>query len=118
MQKASNAVTFDLLKKSQEYSEEILKGLKAGTSHFHAVQYMKDLLLGNNFQEIKEVDTWNLEGGKGYFFTRNFSTIVAFVLGNKCNEGVSVYKIIGCHTDSPCIKLAPSNKIDNKLGTQ
>jgi len=79
---------------------------------------MKDLLAGNSFEEIKEIDAWKLEGGKGYYFTRNNSTIVAFVTGNKCSEGVSVYKIIGCHTDSPCIKLAPSNKIDNKFGTQ
>lgn len=118
MEKASNGVTFNLLQQGREYAETILKGLKASTSHFHGVQYMKDLLAGNDFTEIKEIDAWNLVPGKAYFFTRNQSTIIAFVMGDKCAEGPSVYKIIGCHTDSPVIKLAPSNKAENKSGSQ
>ena len=56
--------------------------------------------------------------GSSYFFTRNHSTIVAFTLGNKVNQGVDLFKIVGCHTDSPVLKLAPHTKIDNKLGCQ
>jgi aspartyl aminopeptidase len=63
-------------------------------------------------------DKWNLTPGKSYFFTRNQATIVAFSLGNKCNEGVDLLKIVGCHTDSPCLKLAPVSKVDNKAGFQ
>lgn len=63
-------------------------------------------------------DKWNLTPGKSYFFTRNQATIVAFSLGNKCNEGVDLFKIVGCHTDSPCLKLAPVSKVDNKAGFQ
>jgi aspartyl aminopeptidase len=60
-----------------------------------------------------------LEGGKGYYFTRNNSTLVAFTIGkNATQNGASLYKIIGCHTDSPVLKLAPVTKIDNKGGYQ
>ena len=52
-----------------------------------------------------------------YYYTRNVSTIVAFVVGKQCKpDGPSVFKIVGCHTDSPCIKLAPHNKVENKFG--
>jgi aspartyl aminopeptidase len=43
---------------------------------------------------------------------------VAFTLGNKVKQGVDLYKIIGCHTDSPVLKLAPVAKLENKCGFQ
>ena len=79
---------------------------------------MKDQLIANGFAEIKEQDKWNLESGKSYFCTRNKSTIVAWTLGNKVHEGVDLFKIVGCHTDSPVLKLAPHTKLNNKCGFQ
>ena len=105
-----------LLGEARTYSSEILKGLAAGVSHFHAVGYIKDQLKNNGFIEIYEQDKWTLEGGKSYFTTRNHSTIVAWTLGKKVNEGIDLFKIVGCHTDSPVIKLAPHTKFDNKCG--
>lgn len=64
-------------------------------------------------------DAWKLEAGKGYFFTRNNSTIVAFNVGAKAAEtGVSMFKILGCHTDSPVLKLAPVSKAGDRAGYQ
>jgi aspartyl aminopeptidase len=116
MQKAgiSNA----LLTEGRTYATEILKGLTSGTSHFHAVKFMTDKLAANDFIEIKEQDKWSLTPGKSYFFTRNQSCIVAFTLGSQTAEEIELFKAIGCHTDSPVIKLAPHSKVDNKLGFQ
>ena len=50
--------------------------------------------------------------------TRNQSCVIAFTLGTKTAEGIDFFKAIGCHTDSPVIKLAPHSKVDNKLGYQ
>ena len=115
---AKTAITHALLKEGRDYSERIVKGLTAGVSHFHAVHYLKEELKTNGFNEIKEVDKWNLTAGQSYYFTRNHSTVVAFTLGNKVNEGVDLFKIFGCHTDSPVLKLAPHSKVDNKYGFQ
>jgi aspartyl aminopeptidase len=77
------AISNHLLSEAKTYSTEILKGLTAGVSHFHAVGYIKDQLKGNGFIEIHEQDKWALEGGKSYFCTRNHSTIIAWTLGKK-----------------------------------
>lgn len=70
------------------------------------------ILISINFR-----DKWNLEGGKSYYFSRNNSTIVAFTLGNNVSaEGISLFKIVGCHTDSPVFKLAPTTKLNDKSG--
>jgi len=62
-------------------------------------------------------DEWKLEGGKSYYFTRNNSTLVAFIVGNQAQQsGVSLFKIIGCHTDSPVLKLAPITKMNDRAG--
>ena len=104
-------VTQELLTEAREYSREILIGLNAAVSHFHAVNYCKSLLANNGFTEIKETEKWDLESGKGYYFTRNGSTICAFLTGAKCKqEGVHMFKIVGCHTDSPVLKIAPRSK--------
>ena len=64
-------------------------------------------------------DQWKLEAGKGYYFTRNNSTLVAFNIGHKAaSEGVSMFKIVGCHTDSPVLKLSPVSKLNDRAGFQ
>jgi aspartyl aminopeptidase len=104
-------ITKELLHESREYAKQILLGLNASPSHFHAVNYCKDLLRLNGFTELKETAKWDLEAGKGYYFTRNGSTICAFLSGTQVIEKpVSSFKIIGCHTDSPVLKVAPCSK--------
>jgi aspartyl aminopeptidase len=68
---ATQKISFQLLKQGREYSERVLKGLQAGISHFHAVEYMKAELKEQGFRELKEVDKWALEAGQAYYFTRN-----------------------------------------------
>ena len=108
---SSKTVTKALLAESIPYAKRIIAGINAAPSHFHAVNYCKDQLAQNGFTEIKEVDTWKLQAGKGYYFTRNGSTICAFLAGNKVGkEPIHSFKIIGCHTDSPVLKIAPVSK--------
>ena len=110
-------MTPELLAEGREYSREILIGLNASVSHFHAVEYCKNVLASNGFTELKESEAWShLEWGKGYYFTRNHSTICSFLSGkNTANAELQSFKIVGCHTDSPVLKIAPCSKLE-KLG--
>lgn len=43
----------------------------------------KKLLLSAGYEQVSEREDWEFEAGKKYFFTRNYSTIVAFAIGKK-----------------------------------
>ena len=77
-------MTQELLTTGKNYASKIIDGLNASPSHFHAVNYCKQQLNQNGFVELKETEKWNLVAGKGYYFTRNGSTICAFLTGALC----------------------------------
>lgn len=76
---------------------------------FHAVQTSIDLL-GDDFTELNEAEPYQLKPGGKYYFTRNKSTLVAFIVGDKYVPGQGGFKIIGGHTDSPNLKVKPRSK--------
>eukprot|EP00743_Colponemidia_sp_Colp-15_P001938 GILK01002110.1.p1 GENE.GILK01002110.1~~GILK01002110.1.p1 ORF type:complete len:472 (-),score=100.07 GILK01002110.1:122-1537(-) len=85
-----------------------LEFVNASGSPFHAVENCKSRLIASGFREVMEGDNWKLERGGKYFFTRNHSTIIAFTVGGQFLPGVKGgFKIIGVHTDSPCLKVRP-----------
>ncbi|XP_068665065.1 probable aspartyl aminopeptidase [Aristolochia californica] len=89
---------------------DLVNFLNASPTAFHAVDEAKQLLKVAGFEHISERDDWKIECGKKYFFTRNYSTIVAFAVGRKYVSG-NGFHIIGAHTDSPCLKLKPVSKV-------
>ncbi|KAL1208576.1 putative aspartyl aminopeptidase [Cardamine amara subsp. amara] len=89
---------------------DFLSFLNASPTAFHAVDESKKRLQKAGYEQVSERDDWKLEAGKKYYFTRNYSTIVAFAIGKKYVAG-NGFHIIGAHTDSPCLKLKPVSKI-------
>lgn len=93
-----------------EVAVDLVEFLNASPTAFHAVDEAKRRLKSAGFEQIFERKDWKLEPGNKYFFTRNYSTIVAFAVGKKYVAGNGVY-IVGAHTDSPCLKLKPTTKV-------
>ncbi|XP_026407541.1 probable aspartyl aminopeptidase isoform X1 [Papaver somniferum] len=89
---------------------EIINFLNASPTAFHAVDEAKRLLKKAGFEQISEKQDWKLQVGKKYFFTRNYSSIVAFAIGKMFVAG-NGFHIVGAHTDSPCLKLKPVSKV-------
>lgn len=92
-------------------ASDLINFLNASPTAFHAVDESKRRLKSAGFEQIYEKEDWNLQAGKKYFFTRNYSTLVAFAIGKKYVAG-NGFCIVGAHTDSPCLKLKPASKVD------
>lgn len=89
---------------------DLINFLNVSPTAFHAVDEAKKRLRSAGYEQVSEREDWKLEAGKKYFFTRNYSTIVAFAVGKKFVAG-NGFHIVGAHTDSPCLKLKPVSKV-------
>lgn len=97
-----------------DLNQGLLTFLQKSPTPFHAVKSMAEKLTTAGFTRLYEKDEWNLRAGGRYFVTRNDSSIIAFNHGQ--GEPVSTgVRMLGAHTDSPCLKVKPQPDID-KLG--
>lgn len=94
-------------------NQGLLDFLQASPTPFHAVREIASALLEQEYQRLYEQDEWTLASGGKYFVTRNDSSIVAFQL-DRANLQQSGWRMIGAHTDSPCLKVKPQPEISNK----
>lgn len=69
---------------------------------FHTVANITRTLSENGFVQLKEGSVWNLQKGKGYFVTRNGSSVIAFKIPDNIPQS---FMIAASHSDSPCFKL-------------
>ncbi|WP_018415923.1 M18 family aminopeptidase [Teredinibacter turnerae] len=81
--------------------------LDASPTPYHACANLSLLFAAEGFTRLDENTRWQLEPGKKYFFTRGDSSFAAFVVGERPLEETGV-RIIGAHTDSPCLKIKPN----------
>ena len=85
-------------------AEEFINFVNETPTQFHSVNFWRHRLLSKGFIELLESEAWdNLKFSGKYFMTKNESAIVAFTVG----PTVDCIKIMGTHTDSPVLKLAP-----------
>jgi len=89
--------------KKQDFNEGLLGFLDASPTPFHATLNMAMMLENAGFIKLYEEQKWELESGKKYFVTRNDSSVIAFTYPKRKD-----YTMIGCHTDSPNLKLKPN----------
>ncbi len=98
---------------TDSFNRDLLAFLQASPTAFHAVSSMKKRFLSEGFEELKESDTWSLQEGGKYFFTRNDSAIIGLVLGSDglVDHGL---RMLGAHTDSPCLKVKPHPEMNRQ----
>jgi aspartyl aminopeptidase len=74
---------------------------------YHAVEVARQKLEQAGFTRLHERDEWQLKPGGRYYVTRHDSSLLAFVYGDAplTQNGL---RMIGAHTDSPCLKLKPN----------
>ena len=96
-----------------EFIEGLLAFIQASPTPFHAVEQMAAVLDENGFKRLLEADAWGLgakaaRNGK-FYVTRNEASIIAFTLGSDPVE--HGFRMVGAHTDSPCLKVKPNPEI-------
>lgn len=81
---------------------DLITFLDRSPTSWHAVKNVRQELLQNGFQELKEEETWPIAFGGKYFVIRNGSSIIAF---QTPSGEPTAAKIVASHTDSPAFKL-------------
>ena len=101
-----------------EFTNGLLTFIENSPTPFHAVENMVSILRDNGFEALNEPDEWQekiKQGGNGqagrYYVTRNDSSIIAFTLNQPLPE--KGFRMVGAHTDSPCLKVKPKPEIIN-----
>lgn len=98
-----------LLQKSYEdYTEEYIEFTYKNPTIFHVVSSFSKDLEANGFKYLSEKDSWdNVKPGK-YYTSRNGSSLVAFVVGEKwtADKGVGA---LGAHIDALTAYLKPNS---------
>jgi aspartyl aminopeptidase len=87
----------------EDFNDGVLGFLDASPTPFHATKNMSMMLANAGFKELDETKKWELQEGEKYYVTRNDSSVIAFTYPKAQN-----YIMIGCHTDSPTLKLKPN----------
>lgn len=91
----------------------LLDFLDRSPTPFHATRNMAAELDRAGFEELNEADGWSLQKEKRYYTTRGGSSIVAFRTGNDSPASLGI-RLVGAHTDSPCLKIKPQPELVNK----
>ena len=91
-------------------SQGLLDFLQRSPSPFHATQNIAESLLAAGYQALDERAIWQLQPQGRYYVTRNDSSIIAIQLG-KNDSVTNGIRMVGAHTDSPCLKVKPQPEL-------
>ena len=96
-------------------NKELLDFINLSPTPFQAVDNISQMLEGAGYLRLSEGGAWTLERGKGYFVTRNLSSIIAFRVPA---EGFSGFMITASHCDSPAFKLREKAETEDSRFTR
>lgn len=97
----------------QELTQGLIDYLKASPTPFHATRTLVQSLQAAGFKPLDERESWHTEPGGHYYVTRNDSAVIALQLGSKpmLESGL---RMVGAHTDSPCLKVKPQPELQRQ----
>lgn len=103
------------MEETRLYNQQFFSFLKASSSPFHAVREMAEYLEKRGFQQLIEEEKWLLQPGHRYYTIRDDSALIAFNLGTE-EQLADGFRIVGAHTDSPCLQVKPIAEVDPTHG--
>lgn len=91
---------------THHFNHELLDFITRSPTPYHAVNNACALLEAAGFSALNESEPWALEAQGRYYVVRRDSSIIAFVQGKQPLAKTGL-RILGAHTDSPCLKVKP-----------
>jgi aspartyl aminopeptidase len=104
-----NTNSFD----TDSFNTDLCHFLGKATTPFHAVLEMSRRLQAAGFESLAADGAWNIQLRSKYFLTRNDSSVVAFVTGDDMPDFGGL-RMVGAHTDSPCLMVKPNPELNRK----
>ena len=92
------------------FIEGLLDFIKNSPTPFHAVDHIHETLHTAGFERLHESEPWELRAGGSYYVIRNDSSLIAFTMGAASAMDTGM-RMVGAHTDSPCLKVKPQPEI-------
>lgn len=101
----------------ESYAEPFISFISDNPTSFHAVSWVGQRLESYGFTKLLERDSWTskLSRGGRYFFERNGSSVIAFVVGGQYKPGNGA-SIIASHIDALTTRLKPISTLSTKAG--
>ena len=95
----------------REISQQMLDFIESSPSCYHAVHNLAGMLEREGFSPLEESACWTLAPGRGYYTTRNGSSLIAFRIPEPAEGG---FLIAAAHSDSPAFKLKRRPELKSK----
>lgn len=83
-------------------NQKLFDFIAASPTPYHAVAHVAGQLDAAGYTALCESREWHLEPGKGYYVTRNGSSLIAFRMPEGPFRG---FMMTAAHCDSPCFKI-------------
>jgi aspartyl aminopeptidase len=96
---------------TQTLNQSLFSFISQSPSPFHAVRCMKNILDDAGFIPLNESADWKITAGQPHYIVREDGSLVAFNVGLKDRD---TFRIVGSHSDSPCLQLKPKPDIYEK----
>ena len=93
--------------KAESFNPGLMAFLDESPSPFHAVTAMQRTLQEHGFNDLDPNAPWTIGDRDKALVLRNGSSLIAFRMGSASliESGV---RMIGAHTDSPCLRIKPT----------
>lgn len=101
----------------ESYTHPFLSFISENPTTFHTIAHFSTRLQANGFTKLSERESWisKLSKGGKYFFERNGSGLMAFVIGENYKAGNGA-AVIASHVDVLATRLKPISKLSTKAG--
>ena len=93
--------------------KQFMQFLKDSPVCFYAVKNLKSMLEEAGFTQLALHKPWSLKENGKYFVTLWDSACIAFTIPENMKQTKApLYRLIGAHTDQPCLRIKPCAQIN------